>query len=178
MDCWMLWRIFCRESHNESSCTCLTEIKAFALLGCVKLCYSSLWSHVLTVLRGCCSRGCHYCMSFVTTVAQATLTCQAQSKGFEIAKLVTNCSSGRKWSTVTPLLCLVCNLRVTIWCWMLTMLATICSLAPTVGCMEMCWINLKFCIVLTLYYSSALAKFHEIWSPFASINLDLDTAIC
>ena len=119
------------------------------------------------MLCGRCSRGWNYCLNFVTTVAQATLTCQAQSKGIEIAKLVTKHSSRRKWSTATPLLCLVCNLWVTIWCWMLTMLVTICLLAPTVGCMGMCPISLKFCTVLTLSRSSALEKFHGIWSPFA-----------
>ena len=137
------------------------------LLGCVKLHHSLLWSTVSTVLCGHCSRGYHCCMNFVTTVTQATLTCQAQSKRFKIARRAAKHSSRRKQSTVTPLLCLVCNLRVTIWCWMLTMLVTICLLAPTVGCMEMCPISLKFCTVLNLSCTSALAKFHGIWCPFA-----------
>ena len=47
------------------------------------------------------------------------------------------------------------------------MLATICLLAPTMGCMGMYPIYLKFCTALTLFHSSALAKFHGIWSPFA-----------
>ena len=145
-------------------------MKVHALLGCVKLHHSSLWSPVSTVLCGHCSRGWSYCMNFVTTVAQATSTCQAQSKGLEIAKLVAKRSSGRKQSTVTPLLCLVCNLWVTIWCWMLTMLVTICLLAPTVGCMKVCPISLKFCTVITLSHISALTKFHGIWSPFAWHN--------
>ena len=140
------------------------------LLGYIKLHHSSLWSPVLTVLCGRCSRGWSYCMNFVTAVVQATLICQAQSKGTEIAKRAAKHSSGRKHSTVTPLLCLVCNLWVTIWCWMLTMLATICLLAPTVGCMEMCPITLKCCTALTLSHSSALAKFYGIWSPFAWHN--------
>ena len=33
--------------------------------------------------------------------------------------------------------------------------------------MEMYPIYLKFCTALTLFHSSALAKFHVIWSPFA-----------
>ena len=159
--------IFCRENHRERSCTCPTKMKVHALLGCVKLHHSSLWNPELTVRCGRCSRGwsCH--TNFVTTVAQATLTCLAQSKRFETAKRVAKCFSGRKWSTVTPLLWLFCNLWVIIWCWMLIMLATICLLAPTVGYMEMCLICLKIFTMLILSCSSALAKFHGIWSPFA-----------
>ena len=163
----MLLPTFCRENHSESSCTCPTKTKVHALLGCIKLHHSSLWSPVLTVLCGCCSRGWNCCTNFVTTVAQATLTCLAQSKRFEIAKCVAKHSSGRKRSTVTPLPCLVCNLWVTTWCWMLTMPATICLLAPTVGNMEMCPICLKFCTALILSHSSALAKFQGLWNPFA-----------
>ena len=150
-----------------NNCTCPTKTKVHALLGCIKLHHSSLWSPVSIVLCGHCSRGWSCCTNFVTTVAQATLTCLAQSKRLEIAKHVAKGFSGRKWSTVTPLLCLVCNLWVIIWCWMLTMLATICLLAPTVGYMEMCPICLKFCTALTLFRSSAPTKFHGIWSPFA-----------
>ena len=163
----MSLQIFCRKNHNENSCTCPIKTKVHVLLGCIKLHHSLLWSPVSTVLCGRCSRGWSYCMNFVTTVAQATLACQAQSKGIEIAKGVAKHSSGRKQWTVTPLLCLACNLWVRIWCWMLTMLVTICLLAPTVGCMEMCPISLKFCTVLTLSRSSLRAKFHGIWSPFS-----------
>ena len=56
-----------------------------------------------TVLFGRCSRGWSCRTSFVTTVAQATLTCLAQSKKLEIAKCVTKRSTKRKQSTVTPL---------------------------------------------------------------------------
>ena len=142
-------------------------MKVLAWLGCVKLHHSSLWSHVLTVLCGRCSRGWNYCTDFVTTVAQATLTCQAQSKRLEIVKLVAKRSIGRKWSTVTPLLYLVCKLWVKICCWKWIMLAIICWLAPNLGYMEMCWISLKFCTVLTLSRISVLEKFHGIWSLFA-----------
>ena len=159
--------IFCRENHRERSCTCPTKMKVHALLGCVKLHHSSLWSPVSTVLCGRYSRGWSCRTNFVTTVEQATLTCLAQSKNFEIAKRVAKCSSRRKQSTVTPLLCLVCNLWATTWCWMLTMLATICLLAPTVGCMEMCPICPKLSTVLTLSHSSALENFQGIWNPFA-----------
>ena len=159
--------IFCRENHSESSYTCPTKTKVHALLGCVKLHHNSLWSPVWTVLSGRYSRGWSCCMNFVTTVEQATLTCLAQSKKIKIVKRVAEHSSRRKRFTVTPLLCLVCNLWVTTWYWMLTMLATICLLAPTVGCMEMYPICLKFCTALTISHSSALEKFHGIWSPFA-----------